>query len=94
MCWVFAAARAFSSCGKCGYSLVAECRLLIVVAFLVVEGEWALGHVDFSSSGSPALEHRLSICGGMGLVALRHVGSSWIRDQTCVSWIGRWILYH
>ena len=37
-----------------------------MVAFLVVEGEWALGHVDFSSSGSPALEHRLSICGGMG----------------------------
>ena len=31
---------------------------------------------------------------GMGLVALRHVRSSWIRDQTCVSWIGRQILYH
>ena len=29
-----------------------------------------------------------------GLVALWHVGSSWIRDRTCVSCIGRWILYH
>ena len=30
----------------------------------------------------------------MGLVALRHVGSSWIRDRTRVSCIGGWILYH
>ena len=29
----------------------------------------------------------------MGLVALWHVGSSQIRDQTCVSCIGRWILH-
>ena len=30
----------------------------------------------------------------MGLVALRHVGSSWIRDQTHVCCISRQILYH
>ena len=35
----------------------------------------------------------------MGLVASWHVapwhvGSSWTRDRTCVSCIGRWILYH
>ena len=30
----------------------------------------------------------------MGLVALRHVGSSLIGDGTPVSCIGRWILYH
>ena len=30
----------------------------------------------------------------MGLVALRHVGSSWIRDRTHVSCIGKRILYH
>ena len=30
----------------------------------------------------------------MGLVALWHVGSSWIRDQTHVSCIGSQILYH
>ena len=29
-----------------------------------------------------------------GLVAPRHVGSSWIRDPTCVPFIGRWILNH
>ena len=28
-----------------------------------------------------------------GLVALWHVESSWIRDRTPVSCIGRWILY-
>ena len=30
----------------------------------------------------------------MGLFALRHVGSSRTRDQTCVSYIARQILYH
>ena len=30
----------------------------------------------------------------MGLVASWHVGSSRTRDQTHVSYIGRWILYH
>ena len=30
------------------------------------------------------LRGQLSSCGAMGLVALRHVGSSWTRDQTCV----------
>ena len=29
----------------------------------------------------------------MGSIAPRHVGSSKIRDQTCVSCIGRWLLY-
>ena len=30
----------------------------------------------------------------MRLIALWHVGSSWTRDRTRVSSIGRWILYH
>ena len=30
----------------------------------------------------------------MGLVALRHVGSSWTRNRTCVFCIGRLILNH
>ena len=30
----------------------------------------------------------------MGLAARQHVGSSWIGDQTHVSYIGRWTLYH
>ena len=30
----------------------------------------------------------------MGLVAPRHVGSSWTRDQTCIPRTARWILNH
>ena len=30
----------------------------------------------------------------MGLVASQHVGSFQIRDQTCVSFVGRQMLYH
>ena len=51
----------------------------------------ALGRVGFSSCSFWALEHRLTNC---GLVASQHVGSFQIRDQTCVSFIGRQILYH
>ena len=39
--------------------------------------------------GSRALDHRFSPG-----VAPRHMGSSWIRDGTCVSCIGRRVLYH
>ena len=41
-----------------------------------------------------ALECGLSICGTGGLVTLRHVESSWTRDQICVPCFGRWILVH
>ena len=44
------------------------------------------------SMGSKA--HRRQYLWRTGLVALQHVGSSWTRDQTCDSCIGRWILYH
>ena len=54
-------------------------------------GSRACGH---SSSGSQALEHRLSSCGNKGLVTPRHVGSSQIRDRTHISYIGRQILSH
>ena len=47
-----------------------------------------------SSCGSRALEHKLSSCGHMGLVAQWHVESSWTRDWILVPCIGRWILYH
>ena len=45
-----------------------------------------------SGCGSLALENELSSC-GTGLVALRHVGSSRIRNQTRVSCTGRQILH-
>ena len=54
-------------------------------------GAWALGRVDFSSCGSRAQAHWLQ---HTGVVAPQHVGSSWIRNRTYVSCIGRWILYH
>ena len=47
------------------------------------------------SCRSQTLEHRLNSCGSwMGLVTPKQVESSRIRDQPCVSCIGRWILYH
>ena len=46
---------------------------------------WALGCLGFSRCGSQALEHRLDSLWHMSLVVFRHVGSSWVRYQTCVS---------
>ena len=45
-------------------------------------GAWALGITGFSSSNS------------WGLLAPRHVESSWTRDQTCVPCIDRQIFNH
>ena len=62
---------------------------------------WATGFESLRSCHTCAQELRLLGSGaqaqswrGMGLVALRHVESYETRDWTCVSWIGRWILYH
>ena len=71
-----------------GSSVVVMCRLLIVVAFCVVEhrlqGAQASAVVacELSSCSSQALEHRLNSC-GMGLVVLQQVGTSWTREQSC-----------
>ena len=37
---------------------------------------------------------RLQSTGPMGLVAPQHVESSWTRDRTCVTCIGRWVLIY
>ena len=66
--------------------------------FSLVGGDWGL----LSSCGAQASHCRgFSFCGAWaqyllrpGLVAPRHVGSSWTRDQTCVPCIGRLILLH
>ena len=63
-----------------GYPSVVEYRLLIVVASLVAEHE-------FKGTQAQSFWHT-------GLVAPWYVGSFWTGDQTCVSCIGRWILYH
>ena len=74
-----------------GYSLVAVCRLLIMVASVVVKHmdsrAWTL---ELWLPGSRAQAPWLCV----GLVALWHVGSSWTRDWTRISCTGRWILYH
>ena len=51
-------------------------------------GTWASHCSGFSCCGTQALGTWASV------VALQHVGSSWTRDWTCVSWIGRRILNH
>ena len=63
-----------------GYPSVVVYRLLIVVASLVAEH-------GFKGTQAQSFWHT-------GLVAMWHLGSSWTRDQTCVSCNGRWILYH
>ena len=93
--------RHFSSCGKHGATpswgaLVSHCS-----GFSCCRTE-APGHLGITavacglrSCRSQTLEHRLNSYGSwMGLVTPRQVESSWIRDQSCVSCIGRWILYH
>ena len=44
--------------------------------------------------GRPGSRAQVQLLWRMGLVALGHVESSWIRDQTRVSCIDRQILYH
>ena len=66
-----------------GYSPVAEHRL---------QGTWASAVAESGLSGcsSQALEHRPCSCGP---AAPRPVGSFWVRDQTCVAYTSRQILY-
>ena len=81
----------FSSCGEQGLLLVVVHRLLIVVASRC--GARALGmraqQLWLPSSRAQALQ-----LWRMGLVALRHVGSSGTRARTRVPCIGRRILNH
>ena len=79
-----------SASGSC--LLVAVSGFLIVVAFLVAEHRlqgfsncctWAQSlWIPGSTAEAQKMWH-------MGLVAPRYVGSSWIWDQTHVSYIGR-----
>ena len=90
-------------CSEWGLLFVAILQLLFSVASLAAEHRLrgaqtaVVAARGLSSSGSQALEHRLNSCGALvagSLVALRHVWSSQIRNQTCVSCISRRILYH
>ena len=80
---------------------VAGCGLSLAAAI----GGYSLGEVQGLLTAGVG-GHRLSTCGTwapeprpeqlwcMGLVAPRHVESSWTRGQTHVSCISRWILNH
>ena len=75
-----------------GLSPVGVPGLLIAMASLVAKhGFQAHGFQYSQLPGSRAQAQQLQ---HVGLVVLGHVGSSWIRYQTCVSCISRWILYH
>ena len=77
--------QAFSSCGE--QVLPSSCnaqRCLLL---------WNMGS---GLKGSVVVAHRLQlrlIAVVAGLAALKYVGSSQARDQTCVPCIGRWILH-
>ena len=74
-------------------------RLLVAVTSFVVahelRGVWAsvAAALGLHTWGSWAPGHRLSSCGA-GVAAPWHWGPSRIRNQTCVSCIGRRILHH
>ena len=69
----------FSSCSEQGLLFIVVCGLLTVMFLL------------FPSMGSRAQIRQLW---HTGLVTPKHVGSSWTRDRTTVSCIGRRILNH
>ena len=76
-------------CCCSGLSLVPVSRLWCA-GFVVVCGA---SHCGGFSLRAQALGYMgFSRCGQMCLVALQHVESLWIRDQTRVSYISRWIL--
>ena len=98
--WVFVAVRRFSLVAVSGgYSLL-RCVGFSLQWLLLL---WSTGsrHAGFSRCGSRA--QQLWFAGSRaqaqqlwhtGLVAPRHVGSSWTRARTHVPCIGRWILNH
>ena len=86
-CWVFAAARLFPSCREQRSLSSRGARASHCGGFSRFRAQ-ALGPV-----GSAVAKHRLSSFSNTSLVAPWPVGSSWTRDQTHVSCIGRPILY-
>ena len=89
--WVSIAVWGFPPVPVRGCYPVVAFRLLITVVSLIFTHR--LQAQGLSSCSSWALEHWLSMwC--MGLVAQKHVASSWTRDWTRVPCIGRWILNH
>ena len=74
-----------------GYPLVAVHTLLVAVTSR--RGAWALGARRLSSCRS-WVSAQAAWLWCTGLAALQHVASSWNRDLTCVSFIGKQILHN
>ena len=98
LCWVFVAARRLSLVVVSG-----SCSLLWCAGFslrwLLLLQSTGSRRTGFSSCGMRAQQLRLAGSRAQtqqlwhtGLVAPRHVGSSWTRNQTCDPCIGRRIL--
>ena len=87
-----AASWRYSSLQWVGFSLW---RLLLL--WCTGSRVWVLESIvascGLSGCSSSALGHRLSSCGAWAF-APKHVGSSWTKDWTPVSCVGRQILYH
>ena len=63
--------------------------------FLVArDGLWSPRASVIVALWAPCLWSTHSVVVAVGLAASWHVESSWLRDGTCVSYIGRQILYH
>ena len=100
LCWVFVAVHGLSLVVKSrGYSSL-WCMGFSLQWLLLLQSTGSR-HAGFSSCGTWAqqLWHASSRAQAQqlwctGLVAPRHVGSSWARAQTHVPCIGRWILNH
>ena len=88
LCWVLVACGLLSSCSKCGQLSGCRARSSYYSGFSYC-GAWILGWEGFSSCHTWAQS-----LWPTGLIAPRHVGSSWNRDRTRVSYTGRQILYH
>ena len=93
LCSVSIAVRLFSSCGERGLlfscsELASHCGGFSCCWAQVLGSKWA------SVVAAPRLESTGSTAVATGLVALQHVASFRIKEWTCVSCIGRRILYY
>ena len=100
LCWVLVAVAGFLQLWWAGAALCQGTWASRCSGFSCFVA-WALGCVGFSSwglwaqyLGNQALEHRLSSWQYTGSAAPWHMGSSQNRDQTCVSCIGKQVLYY
>ena len=92
-CWFFAAAWAFLLLCWAGTALWLRCEGSSL-RWLLLLPSTSSGPTGFHGWSGWTLEPSTPSLWCMGLVAPRHVGSSWTKDWTRVSGIGRRILHH